>query len=416
MMIYLLDKRQIVFWGGENLIFLSYLYDKLFRNGGKYVMNKISFKRILRKRIFIFLAIVIFLVLIIVYINVNKENNKVYKNYKQESLIEIDSDISRNYEAFAGGVLAYTTDGISFYKDGREVFNKAISIIAPIISVSDEYVVIAEKKSSEINLIDKKGNQSVIASTYPVIDIDVSDNGIVAASLDDGNANYIEFYDKTGAKLVSGRTVLEGDGYPIALSIADDSTRLAASYLAISGGKAQSKVVFYNYTSVGENEVDRIVGGFNQYTDTIVPEIEFINDTTVVAIGDNMFSIYSIKQKPKLVYEETYEEKIESVFFSSDYIGIVFINNESEYSQVLRVYNTEGKKVFSKTLDFKYNDIAFVGKNVVMYDESSCKMYSFTGKERFSHTFEKKINKLVPITENKYIIVTNDTIEELKLD
>lgn len=378
-------------------------------------MNKISFSGIWRKKVFIISAVVVIAVIIIAYVGINREKNRVFDTYEVKNSVEIDSSISRNYMAFADGVLAYSTDGISFYKDGKEVFNKAISIISPIISVSDEYIVIAEKKSSEINLIDKKGNQSVITSTYPIVGMDVSDNGVVAASLDDGNANYIEFYDKSGARLVSGRTVLEGDGYPIALSISDDSTRLATSYLAISEGKAQSKVVFYNYTSVGENEVDRIVGGFNQYTDTIVPEIEFINNNTVAAIGDNMFSIYSIKQKPKLVYEQEFEDKIESVFFSSKYIGIVFASNDSSYSQVLKVYNTEGEKVFSKTLDFKYNDIIFTGKNVVMYDESSCRMYSFSGKERFNYTFDKKINKLIPVTDSEYIIVGDGTIEEIEL-
>lgn len=378
-------------------------------------MNKISFSGIWRKKVFIISAVVVIAVIIIAYVGINREKNRVFDTYEVKNSVEIDSSISRNYMAFADGVLAYSTDGISFYKDGKEVFNKAISIISPIISVSDEYIVIAEKKSSEINLIDKKGNQSVITSTYPIVGMDVSDNGVVAASLDDGNANYIEFYDKSGARLVSGRTVLEGDGYPIALSISDDSTRLATSYLAISEGKAQSKVVFYNYTSVGENEVDRIVGGFNQYTDTIVPEIEFINNNTVAAIGDNMFSIYSIKQKPKLVYEQEFEDKIESVFFSSKYIGIVFASNDSSYSQVLKVYNTEGEKVFSKTLDFKYNDIIFTGKNVVMYDESSCRMYSFSGKERFNYTFDKKINKMIPVTDSEYIIVGDGTIEEIEL-
>lgn len=378
-------------------------------------MNKISFSGIWRKKVFIISAVVVIAVIIIAYVGINREKNRVFDTYEVKNSVEIDSSISRNYMAFADGVLAYSADGISFYKDGKEVFNKAISIISPIISVSDEYIVIAEKKSSEINLIDKKGNQSVITSTYPIVGMDVSDNGVVAASLDDGNANYIEFYDKSGARLVSGRTVLEGDGYPIALSISDDSTRLATSYLAISEGKAQSKVVFYNYTSVGENEVDRIVGGFNQYTDTIVPEIEFINNNTVAAIGDNMFSIYSIKQKPKLVYEQEFEDKIESVFFSSKYIGIVFASNDSSYSQVLKVYNTEGEKVFSKTLDFKYNDIIFTGKNVVMYDESSCRMYSFSGKERFNYTFDKKINKLIPVTDSEYIIVGDGTIEEIEL-
>lgn len=378
-------------------------------------MSKISFEGIWRKKTFIVTAIVLLAVVIAVFVYINREKNKVYNSYTVKNSVEIDSQISAQYKEFAGGILRYSSDGISFFKDGREVFNKAISISSPILSTCGNYIVIAERKSNEICLIDIKGNQTNLTSTYPIVDVDVSEQGVVAATLDDGNANYIELYDKENAKLVGGRTVLSGDGYPIDISIANDATRLVASYLAVSAGNAQSKVVFYNYTSVGENEVDRIVGGFNQYKSTIVPEVNFINNTTAVGVGDNMFSIYSIKQKPKLLHEEKFDEKIEAVFYSSKYIGIVFESTDSSYSQILKVYNKEGEKVFSKALDFRYNDIAFAGDNVVMYDESTCRMYSFTGKERFNYTFDKNIVKLVPVKDDKYIVVSDNSIEEIEL-
>ena len=378
-------------------------------------MSKFSFSMIFRRKAIIISAILIVAIIVVAYVSISREKNRIFESFEVKSSVEIDGSIETKYMKFADGMIGYTTDGISYYAGGREIFNKAISIIAPIVSVSNEYVVIGEKKSSEINLIDKNGSLSKITSTYPIVGLDVSDKGVVAAVLDDGTANYIEFYDKSGSRLVSGRTVLEGDGYPIDISISDDSTRLVASYLAISEGTAQSKVVFYNYSSVGENEVDRIVGGFNQYKDTIVPEVSFINDSTVVAMGDNMFSIYNIKQKPKLIHEEKFEDKIQSVFFSEKNIGIVYISNDSAYTQVLKVYDTEGKSIFSKTIDFKYNDIAFAGENVVMYDEAMCRMYSFTGKERFNYTFEKKINSLIPIKDDMFIIAGDTAIEEIEL-
>ena len=211
------------------------------------------------------------------------------------------------------------------------------------------------------------------------------------------------------------RSVIAGDGYPIDISIANDGTRLVASYLAVSNGSTQSKVVFYNYSSVGQNEVDRIVGGFNQYKSTLVPDVEFINNTTAVAFGDNIFTIYAIDQKPKITHEEEFEDKIDTIFYSSKYIGIVFKSTDTEYSQVLRVYDTSGKKVFSKSLNFKYNDICFAGKNVVMYDGSNCIMYSFSGTERFNYTFDKNIVKIVPVKDNKFIVVNDTTIEEIEL-
>lgn len=372
-----------------------------------------------KKRIFIMMAILVILLFVLCYVYARKMSNKVYSEYKVTSeinLTHLDSVVnSDGYKAFGNGIIRYSTSGISYFSGGREVWNRSIDISSPVIDICGDYIVMAERDSNEIYLFDKSGNQRTIQASYPIKSVEVSKQGVVAATLDDGEANYIEMTDKEGTKIASGRTVIAGDGYPIDISIANDGTRLVASYLAVSNGSTQSKVVFYNYSSVGQNEVDRIVGGFNQYKSTLVPDVEFINNTTAVAFGDNMFTIYAIDQKPKITHEEEFEDKIDTIFYSSKYIGIVFKSTDTEYSQVLRVYDTYGKKVFSKSLNFKYNDICFAGKNVVMYDGSNCIMYSFSGTERFNYTFDKNIVKIVPVKDNKFIVVNDTTIEEIEL-
>ena len=254
-------------------------------------------------------------------------SNKVYSSYKtlnKVSLAHLDEMVvSENCRAFSGGIIRYNSYGMSYYSGGKEVWNSSFNIDNPVIDVCGGYIAIAQKDSCEITLIDKSGNQRKIQTSYPIKSVEVSKQGVVAATLDDGDACYIEISDKDGTSIASGRTVLAGDGYPIDISISNDGTRLVASYLSVSNGSTQSKGVFYNYSSVGQNEVDRIVGGFNQYKSTIVPDVEFINNTTAVAFGDNMFTIYSIEQKPMIAYEEKFEDKIDMVFHSSKYIGIV---------------------------------------------------------------------------------------------
>lgn len=371
-----------------------------------------------KKRIFIGVAILIVLIFIAIYVYSRRLSNKIYTDYSVANTIkmeEMNSQTSVEYLPYGSGVVRYSGDGISYYSGGKEVWNKAIDMTSLVVDICGDYIVMAERNSNEIFLFDKGGNQSNIVASYPIVSVEVSRQGVVAATLDDGNVNYIEMTDKEGTRIASGQTVITGDGYPVDISIANDGTRLVSSYLAVSNGSTQSKVVFYNFSSVGQNEIDRIVGGFNQYKTTLVPDVEFINNTTAVAFGDNMFSIYHIDEKPELTYEEEFNDKIDMVFHSSKYIGFIFESNDSSYSQVLEVYNTSGKKVFSKTLDFKFNNISFVGENVVMNDESTCRMYSFSGTERFNTTFDKNIVKLVPIKDNKFVIISDSDIEEIEL-
>lgn len=377
--------------------------------------KRISVGKDMKKKLTIILGVAIIAAFIVVVVYNKRLNNKVYSGYSVLSEMNLDSEISATVKPFGDGVIWYSADGLSYYSGGKEVWNKAISMSEPVIDTCGNYIVMAENKSNDIYIFDIKGNQNKITSTYPVIGVEISAQGVVAATLDEGEANYIEITDKSGTKIASGRTVLSGDGYPVDISIANDGTRLVVSYLAVSNGVTQSKVVFYNYSSVGENEVDRIVGGFNQYKSTLVPDVEFINNSTAVAFGDNMFTIYSIKQKPKITYEETFKNKVKSVFYSSKYIGIVLEGEDAANPYSLKVYNTKGEKVYSKKIDFKYKDICFVGRNVVMHNDMECRMYSFAGTERFNYTFDMGLLSVVPLKSDKYVLVSDNSIKEIRL-
>lgn len=343
-----------------------------------------------------------------------KHKNIDYTSYKVTSTMEIDSSIFSEYARFADGIVRYTTEGISYIKSGKEAWNKSISIQNPIIDICEDYVVIAEQKANNVTLVNKSGDQWDISMSYPIIGIEVSSQGVVAAILDDGEANYIEVKDKSGNQIAMGRTVVQGDGYPIDISISNDGTKLVSSYLGITCGNTQSSVVFYNYSAVGQNEVDRIVGGFDQYKTAIVPKVEFISNNVAVAFGSNMFTIYSINQKPSIKREDEFEGKVESILYNKGHIGMVFKNDESN-PLVLKTYSSNGDKLLNIELDYQYKGIFFTGDKVMMYNNNSCKMLSDDGVTRFETEFDIEIDTMFALSEDTYVIVTADSIQQIKL-
>ena len=89
----------------------------------------------------------------------------------------------------------------------------------------------------------------------------------------------------------------------------------------------KTNVVFYNFSEVGQNETERVVGGFNHYDSTIVGDVRFINETVAVAVGEDVLSIYTIKEYPKLSKEIKIDNEIQRVFFSDSNIGLVLDNS-----------------------------------------------------------------------------------------
>ena len=75
-------------------------------------------------------------------------------------------------------------------------------------------------------------------------------------------------------KLARGEIHGEKGGYPIAIALSHDALKLGVSMLDIADGKVKSTVAFYNYGSVGQNEIDNCVG-VTTYEDMVIPELEF---------------------------------------------------------------------------------------------------------------------------------------------
>ena len=226
----------------------------------------------------------------------------------------------------------------------------------------------------QIYIFNKNGNIGKVDTSLVISQIEVAANGAVAAVLEDNEANYINMYDKEGNKIYSVKTTLAGDGYPLDISISNDSAKLIASYVYVSGEEIKTNVVFYNFSEVGQNETERVVGGFNHYNDVLVGDVQFLSNNIAVAVGENVISIYKIKEYPSLEKEIQIDNTIDRVFFGTDYIGLVLDNSDSGELYKMVVYNFSGSKVCEAEFGTQVDNIQFDGSSVVM--NNSCLLYT----------------------------------------
>lgn len=366
-----------------------------------------------RKKIIICVAAVLAVGIIIIIVHKLYDRNRVYDSYKVEYNLDVEDNADNKYYAFAAGVLKYSSDGISYINDGKEVWNHGFEIKNPVMDICGDYIAIAEEGTNDISIYGAEGSQFQVSASYPIRNLEVSRQGVAAAVMSDESAQYIELIAKDGTQIAIGRTVLQGDGYPIDISLSGDATKVAASYLAVASGEAQTKIVFYNYSEVGQNETDRIVGGFNDFNDSIVPDIEFVNDSTVAAIGDNVFAVYNIKETPSESAKVKIKGEIKSVVYNDDYIAMIM--KEDTGKDVLDVYNMKGKKILSKSIDFHYTGIKIAQENIILYNDTQCKVISVNGVVKFDYTFGMGITSLIPLDDTAYIIISGGNIQKITL-
>jgi hypothetical protein len=142
-----------------------------------------------------------------------------------------------------------------------------------------------------------------------------------------------------------------------------------------------------------------------------------MNSTTAVAVGENVLSIYKIKEYPSLQKEIEIDNEIERVFFDSKHIGIVVSDSESGNLYKLTVYDTNAKKVCETTFNTEYDDMRFDGKSVIMSSSTEFSLVNLKGKVLTKLDVDLPIEDILPTNNRgRYIMVNSKYVQDIRLN
>lgn len=362
-------------------------------------------------------AVLIVAVILICIINVYS-SNVAYTNYDILHSATREDGNNASYLKYQDGYIRYSTDGIAYYKnDGSVIWNHAYEINNPQVRICDEYIVVGNISGRNLFLYNKNGIKTEIDAAMTVTQVDVAQQGVTAVSLEDGNTNYINMYDSSGNKLTYITTSLAGDGYPLDMALSNDGSKLVVSYVSVNGEDLQTNLAFYNFSDVGQNSVDRLVGGFNHYGTALVGKVEFVNNNTVVAFAEDRVSFYNISQYPELVQEVAFENQLQKITYNSEYVGIIFNNADSVDKYRMEIYNIKGQKAAELLFSEDYRNFEFNKQDVILYNEKTFSLVSLKGKVKYRNNFDMIIEKIIPLDSNQRFLVFNSKyIQEIRLN
>ena len=362
------------------------------------------------RALFVFLVFAVLGTLVYVQLK-----NQVYTSYMILSSIarqQYDGSVCLSY---GNGFLSYSGDGIS-YTDakGNAVWNQAYEMQEPMVRMAGTRVAVADYNGHIIYSIDQDGNYIEIDTNLPIREIAVSESGTVAAVLEDTNITWIYLYSSLGETIAYLRTTMQNSGYPSALSLSPDGSLLAVSYLTVDNGAAKSSVAFYNFSAVRQNYGDKFVRG-SDYANAVIPFLGFLDNETSFAVADNRLVIYGGGQRPKSTADVLLNEEIQSVFYNSSHIGLVFLDTTGKGRYRLDVYNTSGQVDTSLYFDMDYKDIILRGDDIIIYNETQCLLANMRGVERFNGDFETQYILFAPIRGNRYLAVSQESIDTIEM-
>lgn len=342
--------------------------------------------------------------------------NKVYTQMAVVASAEIHITQDANLLPFAGHLLTYSKDGAACMDiKGNAIWNQTFEMQNPMVDMCQNVIAIGDYNGRSIYVMDTGGVIGNITTNKPMRDFCVASNGVVAVVLDDTDTTWIYLYDAKGKELVYFRTTMKDSGYPIKVSISPNAQLVCVSYLFVDSGQMKSSVAFYNFGDVGQNNTNNYVSGYD-YLDVVVPFASFLDNKSLFAVSDDRIMFYGGAQKPVTIAESLISETVQSVYYGDEYVGLVFISTESNSRYRLDVYHKSGEFRQSIEFDIDYRDILFREDQIIIYNESECRIYNSNGMEKYSGRFEKSALVLIPQSNAyRYMIVTPDSIDTVEL-
>lgn len=370
-----------------------------------------------RRRIVIRIAIIVSILVIAALSTAIYFQLKEYVDYEVRAEIQqVDSEATK-YEAFAGNILRYNNDG-AFCADlsNNLIWNQAFEMQNPIVDICETYVTVADRQGTQIYIMNSTSVQGAIETSKPIQSVCVANQGTVAVLTQEEGISYLELYNKLGENLASGEIHIENSGYPLDIALSNDANKLAVAILDISQGEAQTSVVFYNFGSVGQNEIDNMVGTYT-YKDTIIPEIAFTTNDRMLAFGDSKVIVFEGTQKPEELYKIPLEKEVKSIFYDEEYFGLTFINGKSGSSYKMHVYDMKGQLRLEQIFKMNYDKIEFLDNHeICILGETACNIYTLRGVKKFTYTFDGKIHKILSRgTGRNYTFILDKAMEKVRL-
>ena len=342
---------------------------------------------------------------------------RTYDSYEVINTYKEGDNSASHFADFNGELLQYSNDGIvCMDRNGELTWNQSFEMSSPKLDICGEYMTIYDAGGKDIYIMQTQGTVKQIETSMLIKTVCIANQGTVAVLMEEDNNFYVKLYDKTGEELANGKFYGDKGSIPVDIAFAHNAQKLAVTMIDITGGTVDSTISFYNFGSVGQNEIDNNVGTFS-YEDTFISEINYVSNNCMIAKGDTSVRIFEGSQKPELTREIKFEHEMESVVHSDKYIATIYSKQDEQATHHIEIYDMRGKLIMEHDTNIAYTDVAFLYNNeLVVKDNNNLELFTIHSIKKFKYTFDMPVYAMLSGSGlSEYMLVTDNTIEEVRL-
>lgn len=340
-------------------------------------------KRKIRRNL-LWCAAILLAVLFLVFMLMNRP----YSTYDISEETAFPASANMRIYEYAKGNLLISLDSVTYVKSGKVVYTEQIAVKKPRTVIRGDFFALYDEDGYQIQIYDAKGSLSTVKLSRQIRAMDISETGVIAVFTESGDAAYVSYFDRYGTRIsVELRTYLDTSGYPMNLAVSNDAQKLLIPYYSTQNGIGESKLVLYDFED-GKEEDAYIVSTFDEFyeTNTMLYDCRFLDDSHMVAVGDNGFFFYRyamgrISEASKVYFTDS----VKSVFYAGDKIGVILEKDNIETSDCY-LYDCSGKCYSRFSVSSHYSQIVASDTGVLFINEKNVNLYNLSGKHRYEGT------------------------------
>lgn len=340
-----------------------------------------------------------------------------YSSYEVRNITERQDSKATRYASFLSKCIEYSNDGIIYRGDDEELlWNQSFEMNSPVLDICEKYLAIYDQGGTSIYIMTESGLVQKIETSMPIDRVCIANQGTVAVLMKENAVAYVRLYDSNGKELANGEFFQEKGSFPVDIALSNDAQKLAVDMVDVNAGSVCSVISFYNFGSVGQNEIDNNVGTYT-YEGVLIPEIDFVSADRMVALSDEGFIVFEGAQKPEQKRKVTYEVEAQSVFHNNKYVGLTYSNPDTEGSWHIKVYDMNGSVVMENDTTIPYTNIEFLESNeICVRDAYSCELFTIHSIRKFATTFDEELFKVLSGGDSvSYTFVLENETDEVRL-
>lgn len=369
-----------------------------------------------RRKVAVLVVLVLLLLAaaaIVTYIYYEK---KVYTSFDVLSSVERSDTSASEFTEFQGKLLKCTNDG-AVYTDleGNLIWNQTYEMDHPIVEMRGNYVAIYELNGTQVYILDTVNLQGSIRTTMPIQKISIASQGTVAILMENDGTSYLQLFDKAGGQLASGELHVQNSGYPLDLALSENGEKMAVSMLDINDGSVKTVIAFYNFGTVGQNSIDKIVSSYT-YANKVIPQIRYLAEDTMVAFGDDQVTLFAGAQKPVEVKTIEIKEEVKSIFYDESHFGLIFDSSAGKNHR-LEYYDLSGKQILNILFETDYANVRVLANGeLCILGETSCEIYNSRGIRKFQYDFKEHLYQILSgRVQTNYTFLLEGKTQKVKL-